>query len=285
MMQRWIRVRGALLAGALLLCALTEVAMAQAPVTAGAGDGVGPGARFNPALEREAAERGTVLYRSSCGFCHGAEGRGAQGPDLTQSLLVHADSEGNALGQFLKTGKPDAGMPPFPNLRPAELAELSAFLRSKGLEPRAVFDPASIVVGDATAGERFFNGAGQCNTCHSATGDLRGIGSRYSPLVIQGRTINPRAVGPGPGVAAKPLPAAKVTVTLDGNATVSGDLVQVNDFFVTLVDSAGVRRTIPRDNERPEVEIVDPLEAHRQRMLRWTDSDMWNITAYLVSLK
>lgn len=268
-----------------VLAVLAGTVQAQAVIRPGAGDGVGPGARFNPATEGAAAERGAVLFRSSCGFCHGVEGRGAQGPDLTQSLLVHADSDGKALGAFLKTGKPDAGMPPFPSLTADELAGMSAFLRSMGLRPRAVLDPASIVVGDPAAGERYFNGAGQCSTCHSATGDLKGIGSRYSPLVVQGRAINPRAVGPGPGATAKPLPAAQVSVTLDRGRVVSGELVQVNDFFVTLIDAAGVRRTIPRDNEKPKVEVKDPLEAHRQQMLRWTDTDLWNITAYLVSLK
>lgn len=275
----------ALLMAAWGLAALSGAAHAQVVIRPGAGDGVGPGARFNPATEGAAAERGGVLFRSSCGFCHGAEGRGAQGPDLTQSLFVHADGDGKALGDFLKAGKPDTGMPPFPALTGEELAGLSAFLRSKGLEPRVAFDPASIVVGDAAAGERFFNGAGKCSTCHSATGDMKGIGARYSPLVIQGRTVNPRAVGPGPGATAKPLPAARVTVTLDRGRTVTGELVQVNDFFVTLIDLNGLRRTIPRDNERPKVEVVDPLEAHRQQMMRWTDTDLWNITAYLVSLK
>ncbi len=280
-MQRSVGIHCAVIAGAFSLFAAAGIASAQAP----AGDGVGPGTRFNSATEGAAAERGTVLYRSSCGFCHGAEGRGAQGPDLTQSLMVNADSDGRALGLFLKTGKPDAGMPPFPSLAANDLADLSAFLRSKGLEPRVAFDPASIVVGDASQGERFFNGAGQCSSCHSASGDLKGIGSRYSPPVIQGRMINPRAVGPGPGATAKPLPVAKVKVTLEKGQTLSGDLVQVNDFFVTLIDSAGVRRTVARDNEKPRVEISDPLEAHRERMLKWTDTDMWNMTAYLVSLK
>lgn len=279
------RLVAALLATLAGLFVTAGMASAQAVIRPGAGDGVGPGARFNPATEGAAAERGAVFYRSSCGFCHGAEGRGAQGPDLTQSLFVHADSTGKALGDVVKVGKPDAGMPPFPNLTADELVGLSAFLRSKGLEPRVAFDPASIVVGDASAGERYFNGAGRCSTCHSSTGDLKGIGSRYSPLVIQGRAINPRAVGPGPGVTAKPLPAAQVTVTLDRGRAVKGELVQVNDFFVTLIDSSGVRRTFPRDNERPKVEVADPLEAHRQQMLRWTDTDLWNITAYLVSLK
>jgi cytochrome c oxidase cbb3-type subunit 3 len=61
--------------------------------------------------------------------------------------------------------------------------------------------------------------------------------------------------------------------------------VQVNDFFVTLVDGAGVRRTVARDNDTPKVEVNDPADAHRQQMLRWTDRDLHDVTAYLASLK
>ncbi len=76
-----------------------------------------------------------------------------------------------------------------------------------------------------------------------------------------------------------------VKVTLPTGEVVQGRLVQVNAFFVTLVDAGGVRRTLERDNATPKVEIDDPLEAHRQQMMRWTDRTMWNVTAYLASLK
>jgi cytochrome c oxidase cbb3-type subunit 3 len=35
----------------------------------------------------------------------------------------------------------------------------------------------------------------------------------------------------------------------------------------------------------PKVEISDPLEAHRQLMLKYTDEAMHNLVAYLVTLK
>jgi len=54
---------------------------------------------------------------------------------------------------------------------------------------------------------------------------------------------------------------------------------------VTLVDGNGVRRTFDRDNDSPKVEISDPLEAHRQQMLVYTDEIMHNLIAYLVTLK
>jgi hypothetical protein len=46
-----------------------------------------------------------------------------------------------------------------------------------------------------------------------------------------------------------------------------------------------VRRTVERDNDTPKVEISDPLEAHRQQMLVYTDQIMHDLVAYLVTLK
>ena len=74
-------------------------------------------------------------------------------------------------------------------------------------------------------------------------------------------------------------------MTLTTGELVTGQLVQVNDFFVTLIDESGSRRTIARNNDVPKVEIHDPAEAHRQMMLKWKDRDMWNVTAYLAGLK
>ena len=234
-----------------------------------------------------AIDRGRTLYSSGCAFCHGADARGAQGPDLARSLYVTNDEGGRVLGEFLKTGRPANGMPPFPTLAAGDLTDLSAFLKTRvaAAMSRPPMDPASIVVGNATAGAAYFNGAGRCSTCHSPSGDFKGIGAKYNPLVLQGRMINPRVVGGGRGVTVPPPPPATVKVTLPGGSVVAGRLVTVNDFFVTLVDSSGVRRTIERDNDVPKVEISDPLEAHRQQMLVYTDQIMHDLVAYLVTLK
>jgi cytochrome c oxidase cbb3-type subunit III len=269
-----------------LVFSSTVMVQAQAPQQ---GRGGGDGNRFGAStpVDPAAIERGRTLYASGCAFCHGADARGAQGPDLARSLHVTNDEGGQVLGEFLKVGRPANGMPPFPTLTAADLKDLSAFLKTRvaAARSRPPMDPASIVVGNASAGAAYFNGAGRCSTCHSPTGDFKGIGAKYNPVVLQGRMINPRVVGGGRGVTVPPPPPATVKVTLPGGHVVAGRLVSVNDFFVTLVDANGVRRTIERDNDVPKVEISDPLEAHRQQMLVYTDQIMHDLVAYLVTLK
>jgi mono/diheme cytochrome c family protein len=224
-----------------------------------------------------------ALFRSACGFCHGADAGGAQGPPLTASHFFTDDDNGAALREFLKSGRPAKGMPPFPDLKDSDLAALRAFVRTRLIAgtARIRLDPASVLVGDARAGQAFFDGPGRCATCHSVTGDLQHIGSHYDPMVLQGRIVNPRVVGNG----GPDMHPAQVHVHLPHGQDVSGTLIQINDFDVTLVDAQDVRRSFQRDNDVPRIVVDDPAEAHRQRMLQWSDQDLWNVTAYLASLK
>ena len=232
--------------------------------------------------DTETIDRGRDMFRANCGFCHGIDARGAQGPDLARSLAVLNDDQGKELGAFLKSGVPERGMPAFPMLTPENARDISAFLHTVVDQARRQrpMDPNAIVVGDPKAGEAYFNGAGRCNTCHSPTGDFKGIGAKYDPATLQDRMVNPRGRG-----AKTPPPPIMVKVTLPNGRTSSGRLVGITDFYVTLTDQTGVRQTFPRDNEVPKVEVNDPLQAHLDMLLKYTDADMHNLTAFLVGLK
>ena len=171
------------------------------------------------------------------------------------------------------------------------MADLSAFLRAT-LPPiaggaRGVI--TAVVVGDAAAGEAYFNGAGKCHTCHSPTGNLKGIGTRLPAATIQGRLVHPRGNGGYPrSFNSPPDPAdapRTVTVMQPSGETITGTLMWITDFNVTLTDAAGVRRTIARKGAVPKVEVVDPLQYHIDHMKVLTDENMHNLTAYLVTLK
>jgi cytochrome c oxidase cbb3-type subunit 3 len=76
-----------------------------------------------------------------------------------------------------------------------------------------------------------------------------------------------------------------VTVTLDSGQRVEGTLVRIDDFYVVMETSEGTQRTFRRDGERPVVDVRDPLEPHRQLLATYTDKDIHDVTAYLVTLK
>ena len=282
---------------------VVAVAGAQAPAQTGPAGGQGPGggrgrgAGPAPAggggrgrsFDAAAIARAKPVYEPQCGFCHGNDARGrAGGPDLARSLVVLADTGGKELAGFLRAGRPERGMPAFPNLTDQQITDIAEFLheRLEAARSRAATDVMASLVGDAVAGAAYFNGPGRCATCHSISGDLAGIGAKYDPPTLQGRIVNPRpGGGRGQPVTSSPRSVRTATVTLANGQTVSGTLDYVSEFAVTLIEKSGTRRTFKREGEVPKVAITDPLQVHFDMLRTFRDKDMQDLTAYLWTLK
>jgi mono/diheme cytochrome c family protein/small nuclear ribonucleoprotein (snRNP)-like protein len=234
------------------------------------------------APDATAAARGEKLYSTNCAFCHGAKATGAEGPDLVRSRLVLHDEKGEILGPFLAKGRPDRGMPSF-NFTEAQSIDIAEFLhmRVELAVDRALYKVQDVVTGDAKAGEAYFNGAGQCSTCHSPTGDLAHIATKFEPADLQAQFLYP---GSSYAFRSAGKPAAtKVTVTLGSGEVVRGSLKRLDDFNISMIDSSGAYRSWPRNEVR--IELEDRLAAHRKLLDQYTDADMHNVLAYMVTLK
>ncbi len=157
---------------------------------------------LGPAPDAAAAASGEKLYAPNCAFCHGEKARGGEGPNLIRSAVVLDDEKGELIGPTIRKGRPDQGMPAFPNFSDAELHDLAQYLHLQVelVANRGLYKRLNIVTGNAAAGEAYFNGAGGCKSCHSPTGDLAHIGSRYQPDQLQSRFVWP---GGGRGARAE----------------------------------------------------------------------------------
>jgi mono/diheme cytochrome c family protein len=242
-------------------------------------------------FDQASVDRGQPLFVNQCGFCHGSNARGgSSGPDLTRSELVQSDEGGKQFGEFLRAGRPDKGMPGFEQLPRADVVDIATFLHAAIYlnANRRLYQVLNIVTGDAKAGEAFFSGAGKCSACHQVNGDLKGVGAKYEPVALQQKFLMPRG-GRGEG---PPKPAyleknaVKVSVTLPSKQVIKGVLVRLTDFDVTVYDPETSQiRSFLRNGDLPKVDVVDPLQAHMDMWSKWTDADIHNMTAYLVSLK
>jgi cytochrome c oxidase cbb3-type subunit III len=227
----------------------------------------------------EAAKRGREQFQKTCSFCHGPDANGTtSGPNLLRSALVRHDENGNLIGPLIHEGRPDKGMPAF-QLTADQIQDIVAFLRfrlaqSDGRSPRrpgAFFTAARVVVGDAQAGRAFFHGPGGCASCHSPTGDLAGIASKYSAVDLQARFLYPADLHP------------VVVVTDSSGKQLTGRLRLLTHFDIAIEDSDGWYHSWPADSVK--IQIEDRLAAHRRLLYRYTDSDMHNILAYLETLQ
>ena len=231
-----------------------------------------------------AAARGEKLYAPNCAFCHGEKARGAEGPNLVRSTLVLHDEKGELIGPVVVKGFPDKGMPAFSGFSEGQLYDIAQFLHLQVelVANRGLYKRLNVVTGDAKAGEAWFNGAGGCKSCHSVTGDLAHLGTKYQPDQLQTRFVWPGGGGFGGGGRAAARPQ-KVTVTLPSGQSISGTLKQMDDINISLYDASGNYRSWAREGLK--VDIEDRLAAHRQLLDKYTDADMHNLTAYLVTLK
>lgn len=243
------------------------------------------GSKEDPA----AVARGANDYATNCAGCHGPAARGNVGaPDLVRSLLVLDDEKGILIAPVLRNGRPDAGMPKM-NLTEAQIADIVAWLHVQTYSAghRTTYAFQDVLTGDPKKGEAYFNAT--CASCHSASGDLKGIGARYDAFALQGRWLQPRGRGGrgGRGETAKESKRSviTVTVTLASGQVFSGVLQQFDDFTVALRDAAGEYHSFTRTGASPKVEVHDPLKAHTDLLKKYTDPDIHNVTAYLATLK
>jgi mono/diheme cytochrome c family protein len=239
---------------------------------------------IRPPGDPAAIERGKALYGVNCQFCHGADTRGGDsGPSLLRSGLVLEDQKGELIGPVVRAGRP--GMPKF-TLTDDQIADVAAFVhtfRAAGYDESRL-KPPSIVVGDAKAGETFFKA--KCASCHSTTGDLRGLATKIAePRLLQQTWLLPgTGAGRGGPPPVRPKPTT-VTVTLPSGEKVDGRLDRVDDFIVALTTADGTRRSFATNGDTPKVEIHDPLQPHKELLRTYSDPDIHNVTAYLVTLK
>jgi mono/diheme cytochrome c family protein len=229
-------------------------------------------------------DRGKALYGVNCQFCHGADTRGGDGgPSLLRSSTVLADQNGELMAPIIRAGRP--GMPKF-TLSDPQIADIAAFVhtfKAAGYDESRL-KPPSIVVGDAKAGEAFFNS--KCGSCHSPTGDLRGLATKIAdPRLLQQTWLMPGTGSGRGGPAPVSVPPTTVTVTLASGEKIQGRLDRLDDFTVALTTADGARRSFRTDGATPKVEIHDPLQPHRDLLRVYSDPDIHNVTAFLVTLK
>jgi cytochrome c oxidase cbb3-type subunit 3 len=241
-----------------------------------------------PSAPPEQVARGQQIFKSNCSFCHGSDARGGEtGPNLVRAQVVLADQNGELITPIVQNGIP-ARMPKL-TLSAAEIADIAAWLHSQPLSDRGAPSTLDILVGNAKEGEAYFNGAGHCTQCHSVSGDLAAIGGNYEPKTIQnlivsgggGRSFGRRSAGAAP----PKLPPTMVTVTLPSGQAITGDLDHISAFVVALREPDGTYRSFARRDSIPKVVVTNPLQWHIDMLPKWRDSDIHNLTAYLVTLK
>jgi cytochrome c oxidase cbb3-type subunit III len=220
---------------------------------------------------------GEDLFVQKCAFCHGRDaGGGETGPDLTRSKLVADDVKGNLISEVVRNGRPEKGMPRFTSSE-NEMTGLVAFIHDQKTKAesqqggRKGVDPADLQTGNAEAGKKYFNNEGGCSSCHSPTGDLAGVASRFQGLQLEERLLYPKRA------------RAHATVTLSSGETITGILAYRDEFVIAIRDDSGWYRSWSINSVKYKIDA--PAEAHAELLAKYTDENIHDLMAYLQMLK
>lgn len=222
---------------------------------------------------------GGSLFQQNCAFCHGRDAAGGEsGPDLTRSKLVAADKGGDKIRPVVLNGltEGDKKMPAF-KLSDAEISDLAAFIHDQTKKAlvrpggRRGVDVADLQTGNVAAGKAYFEGAGGCSSCHSPTGDLAKVASRYEGLQLEMRMLYPRNA------------KSTVVVTLPSGQKVDGTVAYVDEFTIGLTDKNGTYRSWPTATVKYVID--SPVDAHVAQFPKYTDADIHNLMAYMQTLR
>ena len=238
-----------------------------------------------PKEDARAVAHGKQVYDAKCASCHAADLRGAlpDGVNVLRSQPGLTDHGGDHLIPIMMGEDPEFTSHSILTNK-QDASDVAAYMRSiyaqigsQGRPPGDALKQPNILVGDAGKGQAYFQA--NCAKCHSAEGDLKGIGTKVAaPKMLQSTWLRGQRFGVS-------VPPTTVSITQVGKPAIDGSLIHIDDFLVTLKMQDGSVKTITRDGAVPKVVVKDPLEAHRTMLPKIKDTDIHDVTAYLVTLK
>ncbi len=180
---------------------------------------------------------GREYFLGHCAQCHGPEGEGGRGVNLTTGQYRHGGSD-RQLFMTIRRGVPGSEMYGS-RLSQPELWRIVAYVRrlgSAGAQESAT--------GDVQAGKRIYEGKGSCAACHVVTGkgrfvgpDLSEIGLRRSIKFLVASILDPSAY-------INPEYRSATVITREGKQ-IKGIVLNEDDYSIQLRDQGEELRSFP----------------------------------------
>ena len=227
----------------------------------------------NPHTSPADVAAGGRIYRSHCVECHGRDGMGGRGPDLTRGDLRYGNSD-TALADTISTGIPGTSMPLF-FFNGKQLWQIVAFVQSlRRDEPKPP--------GDSTAGAALFRGKGGCVTCHMVNGqggrqgpDLTTVGAKRSLRHLRNAIVEPNQW-------VSPLDW-KIQARTKSGEVVKGVRLNEDTHSVQLLDSNdNLVSLIKKDLESYQIIKMSAMPSYAERL---SESELDDLIAYLYRLR
>jgi cytochrome c oxidase cbb3-type subunit 3 len=229
----------------------------------------------NPYDSPADAAIGRRYFLGHCAQCHGPEGEGGRGVNLTTGRYRHGSSD-RELYRTIRRGVPGSEMPGT-GLSQPELWRIVAYVRrlgTAGAEEKATGDPQ--------AGQAIYEGKGGCARCHAVNGkggrlgpELTEIGLRRSLKFLQDSLTDPSAyIGPEYRAA---------TVTTRGGEKITGIVLNEDDYSIQLRDMRETLRSFLKSGlKEVKLQKESLMPAYKAAL---SEAEINDLVAYLSSLR
>jgi cytochrome c oxidase cbb3-type subunit III len=216
---------------------------------------------------------GAKTFRSHCAECHGLNGEGGRGPNLSNGVFYHGSSDLDLL-RNISNGIPGTEMPGL-FYSSDRVWQVIAYIRS--LNQHSTAEPS----GDSGKGQTLFASSG-CANCHRIQGqggltgpDLTNIGKMRSAQHLREAITNP-----GADVRQRYWVVDLVT---DGGKSIGGFLMNEDTYSVQFINSAGQLQSYSKSGLKSyKVEKISKMPSYQDRL---TKKEVDDVVAYLSSLR
>jgi putative heme-binding domain-containing protein len=229
----------------------------------------------NPYTTAADVETGRRYFLGHCAVCHGPEGEGGRGVNLTSGVLRRGNSD-RELYMTLRQGIPGSEMPAS-RLSPPELWRLAAYVRRLG--SAGAHEKAG---GDAQAGRAIYAGKGGCGVCHVVNGEGSALGPELTQVGLRRslKFLRDSLVEPSAHVA----PANRsATVVLQNGSRVRGIVLNEDEYSIQLRDMRGdLRSFFKAETKEVKAEAASLMPSYKSAL---TPRELDDLIAYLSSLR
>ena len=233
-------------------------------------------------------EQGKRLFLSNCAPCHGPNGDGGKGSDLTRPRLPRA-ADDSAFFTVIRRGIPGTEMPNTRHLLDLDIWQVIAYVRMLELG-------APALAGDARRGAEVYRAKGGCAQCHMIAGqggrlgpELTDIGARRSPGYLRKALTDPEQAIPENFFIYRfftvvPDNFLQVRVVTKDGRRITGVRLNEDPFSIQIRDYSDHIYSFWKSelSELHEDWGKSPMPSYRGKL---TPAEIDDLVAYLVSLK
>jgi len=223
---------------------------------------------------------GERLFRIHCARCHGIDGAGGEGSNLTRARLKYAPDD-EALIDVLGSGIPGTGMPAIWTLDEEQTTRVAGYVRALGvLETEEM-------PGDPVRGGEVYRTSGGCPACHIISGHGTGIGPELTFIGDQRGLDYLRRSLVDPADAQSQTMGYQDYLTVrvgSAEGSVEGLRIDEDAFSILVRDVGGTVHSFRKD-DLTEFEKVYAHSLMPEYGAALADNDMDDLISYLMSLR